>query len=135
MSSALEIVKSPPDSTFAAFTLRSSTKRANLLDRVPSPFSLRSSSSPKAWVYFAEPSARNFMLLFSGNVLAHAFITNGSLTLMQRISSTPFDFNSSPFSMNPGTCFKLQVGVKAPGTPKRMTFLPAASECMDTYCN
>lgn len=29
---------------------------------------------------------------------------------MQRISSTPFDFNSSAFSINPGTCFKLQAG-------------------------
>ncbi|KAK9218622.1 hypothetical protein WN943_007259 [Citrus x changshan-huyou] len=128
MSSALETVKSPPDSTFAAFILRSSTKRANLLDQVPSPFSLRSGSSFKAWVYFAEPSARNFTLLFSRNVLARAFITNGSLTVMQRISSTPFDFNSLAFSMNPGICFKLQVGVKAPRMPKRITFLPAASE-------
>lgn len=77
------------------------------------------------------------------------------LPLKQMISSTPFDFSSSAFSMNPGTCCMLKqekkqikniksnvlrqkseiklnekvylhVGVKAPGTPKRMTFLPAA---------
>jgi hypothetical protein len=29
----------------------------------------------------------------------------------------------------------LQVGVKAPGTPKRMTFLPAARELMETCCS
>ena len=79
------------------------------------------------------------------------------IPLMHKISATPFDFNSSAFSINPGTCFKLhitkqqnqsyiylnrnhknnnsvylQVGVKAPGTPKTMTFLPAARVCTDT---
>lgn len=29
----------------------------------------------------------------------------------------------------------LQVGVKAPGTPKRMTFLPAASAWTETCCS
>ncbi|CAN1242093.1 hypothetical protein LINPERPRIM_LOCUS5219, partial [Linum perenne] len=57
MSSTLETVKSPPSSTLAAFTLRSSTNRANLLDLIPSPFSFRSSSRPRAWVYVADPSA------------------------------------------------------------------------------
>src|SRR5574341_1284619 len=66
MSSAPETVNSPPDSIFAALTLRSSTKREKRLDRTPSPFSVRSSSRPRACVYAAEPSARNLTCLFSG---------------------------------------------------------------------
>lgn len=80
MSSALDIVNSPPASMFATFTTRSSTTMANLLDRVPSPFSERSSSRPRACVQEAEPSARNFTSLLSGYVFAQAFITKGSFT-------------------------------------------------------
>ena len=42
---------------------------------------------------------------------------------MQAMVSTPFDFSSAAFSTNPGRCFWEQVGVKAPGTAKRMDFL------------
>ena len=37
--------------------------------------------------------------------------------------------NTNKFSLS---LTNLQVGVKAPGTPKRTTFLPAARECTDT---
>lgn len=53
----------------------------------------------------------------------HAFITKTSLTEMQAITSTPLDFSSADLATNPGTCFWEQVGVKAPGTAKRMAFL------------
>lgn len=39
------------------------------------------------------------------------------------MTSTPLDLSSPAFSMNPGRCFWEQVGVKAPGTAKRMVFL------------
>ena len=35
--------------------------------------------------------------------------------------STPLARSSSAFSMNPGRCFRLQVGVKAPGTANSTT--------------
>ena len=41
--------------------------------------------------------------------------------------STPLLLISSAFSMKPGRCLVLQVGVKAPGTPTSTTFLPAAA--------
>ena len=42
--------------------------------------------------------------------------------------STPLLLISSAFSMKPGRCLVLQVGVKAPGTPTRTTFLPVAAD-------
>ena len=53
-----------------------------------------------------------------------AFITKGFVTETHIISSTFFDKISSAFSTKPGICFKEQVGVKAPGTPTKITFLP-----------
>lgn len=38
--------------------------------------------------------------------------------------STPLALSSPDFSTNPGRCFWEQVGVKAPGTAKKMAFLP-----------
>ena len=54
----------------------------------------------------------------------HAPRTNGSLTEVQTISSTPFAFSSSAFSTKPGRCFAEQVGVKAPGTANSATLRP-----------
>ena len=42
--------------------------------------------------------------------------------------STPLALSSPDFSTNPGRCFWEQVGVKAPGTAKRMAFFPAVRE-------
>ena len=52
------------------------------------------------------------------------FITKGSLSLMQMISSTPLAANWSLVRMKLGTCAEWQVGVKAPGTAKRATLRP-----------
>ena len=41
--------------------------------------------------------------------------------------STPFALISVAFATNPGKCFAEHVGVKAPGTAKTTTFLPAKS--------
>ncbi|KAK4281602.1 hypothetical protein QN277_013073 [Acacia crassicarpa] len=46
---------------------------------------------------------------------------------MQAIVSMPFDLSSADFSTKPGTCFREQVGVKAPGTAKKTAFLPLVS--------
>lgn len=51
-------------------------------------------------------------------------MTKASLTEMQTMVSTPLDLSSPALSTKPGRCFWEQVGVKAPGTAKRMTFLP-----------
>ena len=44
------------------------------------------------------------------------------------MTSTPLDLSSAALETNPGTCFCEQVGVKAPGTAKRMVFFPAVRE-------
>ena len=62
-------------------------------------------------------------------LLPQASITKASLTETQAMLSTPLLLISSAFSMKPGRCLRLQVGVKAPGTANRMTFLPAAYIC------
>jgi hypothetical protein len=49
------------------------------------------------------------------------------LKAMQATISTPFVFSDDRFSMKPGRCLAEQPGVKAPGTEKRTTFLPANS--------
>lgn len=54
----------------------------------------------------------------------HAFITKGSLTLMQMISSTPLAAKSSLVRMKLGTWAEWQVGVNAPGTAKSATLRP-----------
>src|ERR1700761_4341802 len=51
-------------------------------------------------------------------------MTNASLTAMQAMVSTPLAFSASAFCTKPGRCLALQVGVNAPGTAKRTTFLP-----------
>ena len=43
---------------------------------------------------------------------------------MQATVSTPLAFSASAFCTKPGRCLALQVGVKAPGTANRTTFLP-----------
>lgn len=59
--------------------------------------------------------------------LPHALITKGSLKARTAIISTPFSFSLGRFWMYPGTWLAEQVGVKAPGTEKRTTFLSAHS--------
>ena len=51
-------------------------------------------------------------------------MTKTSLTAMQAMVSTPLALRASAFCTKPGRCLALQVGVKAPGTAKRTTFLP-----------
>jgi hypothetical protein len=48
-------------------------------------------------------------------------MTNGSLTDMHAIVSTPLLLNSSTREMNPGRCDSEHVGVIAPGTPHTTT--------------
>jgi hypothetical protein len=50
-------------------------------------------------------------------------MTKASLTEMQTMVSMPLALRSLDFSTKPGRCFCEQVGVKAPGTAKRMAFL------------
>lgn len=59
--------------------------------------------------------------------LPHALMTKGSLKARTAIISTPFSFSLGRFWMYPGTWLAEQVGVKAPGTEKRTTFLSAHS--------
>lgn len=54
------------------------------------------------------------------------------MTEMQAMISTPLDFSSADFWTKPGRCFCEQVGVKAPGTAKRMAFLEAVRSEMVT---
>src|SRR5690606_23204660 len=59
--------------------------------------------------------------------------TKASLTAVATISSTPFAFSSPAFSTKPGRCLAEQVGVKAPGTENRATFLPAKYSPLWTF--
>lgn len=59
--------------------------------------------------------------------LPQAAITHASLLAMKIIWSTPLDLNSSSLARYEGTCCCWQVGVKAPGTATRTTFLFANS--------
>lgn len=49
-------------------------------------------------------------------------MTNASFTDTQAMVSTPLALSSSAFSMKPGRCLRLQVGVKAPGTANSTTY-------------
>lgn len=55
--------------------------------------------------------------------LPHALMTKASLLAMKMIWSTPAALNLSRFSRYDVTCFSWHVGVKAPGTATRTTFL------------
>ena len=72
----------------------------------------------------ALPSARSMILPSVPADLPQASMTKGSLTDVQAMVSMPLFLNSSTFSMKPGRCLVLHVGVKAPGTPIRMTYKP-----------
>src|SRR5690606_7314318 len=50
------------------------------------------------------------------------------------IVSTPLARISSARSTNPGRCFASHVGVKAPGTEKRTTFLPLTKSSALIFC-
>ncbi len=76
------------------------------------------------FVNMALPSASMRILSPTSALLLHASITNASLTETHAIVSTPFALISSAFSTKPGRCFRLHVGVKAPGTA-RMTVCAA----------
>src|SRR5882672_8443104 len=57
--------------------------------------------------------------------LPHSSITNGSFTEMQTIASMPCALNAGATSLKRGRCVDEHVGVKAPGSEKATTFLPA----------
>ena len=51
-------------------------------------------------------------------------MTKASLTAMHAIVSTPLALNAGALSLKPGRWRAEQVGVKAPGSANRATFLP-----------
>ncbi len=63
---------------------------------------------------------------------SQALMTNGSLTAMQAIVSTPLALRAAACSTKPGRWRSEQVGVNAPGTANRTTFLPLVSAATDT---
>src|SRR5512138_3235211 len=101
---------------------------------MPMPKPVASISRPRAFVYSALPSASICTLPSHPCDLPQAFITNGSLTAIQAIVSTPLARISSARSTNPGRCFASHVGVKAPGTEKRTTFLPLKKSSALIFC-
>mmetsp|Transcript_24204 Transcript_24204/g.38950 ORF Transcript_24204/g.38950 Transcript_24204/m.38950 type:complete len:246 (+) Transcript_24204:512-1249(+) len=136
MASALLMLSSPPSSMLRCVITPSSTIIAYRRDRTPRPFSFRSSSAPIACVKRQLPSASIVTRpLLCSTVLAHAFMTKASLTETHAMTSTPRSSSSSACLMNPGTCFRLHVGVKAPGTANSTTFFPAQSSVVDTVCS
>ena len=62
----------------------------------------------------------------------HAFITKGSFTETQMISSTPLPSNWALVRIKLGTWAEWQVGVKAPGTAKITTLRPLTLSAMAT---
>src|SRR5882724_12712794 len=89
------------------------------------PQRLESCSNPRARAKSPLPSARRRTLSPTSRTLPQASITKTSLTAVPTIRSTPFFRMSSARSTKPGRWWSEQVGVKAPGTPKSTTFLPA----------
>src|ERR1700712_151537 len=88
------------------------------------PRAFRSSSRPIALAKAAAPSASMVIFPPVPCSLPQAPMTKTSLTAIQAIVSTPLAFIASAFCTKPGRCLALQVGVKAPGTANKTTFLP-----------
>ena len=95
---------------------------AYLDDTFPRPKPLPSITSPMLSVNSQFPSD-NMVILSALKFFPQASMTQGLVTEMQIISSTPLARISSAFSMYPGTWFTEQVGVNAPGTPISTNFL------------
>mmetsp|Transcript_39684 Transcript_39684/g.66603 ORF Transcript_39684/g.66603 Transcript_39684/m.66603 type:complete len:206 (+) Transcript_39684:442-1059(+) len=125
ISAAPLMVKAPPSSKFKTFTTPSSMSIEYRRERIPRPLSVRSSSTPRAFVKSALPSASIITLSSAPTDFPHASITKASFTATHPIISTPLALISAACSMKPGRCFKLQVGVKAPGTANSTTLFPA----------
>src|SRR5450755_4628235 len=70
------------------------------------------------------PSARKSILPVAPVAFFQASITNASLTPVTAMVSTPFALKAAALLRKLGMCRLLQVGVKAPGTANRATFLP-----------
>ena len=62
--------------------------------------------------------------------LPHADMTKASLKAMKMMLSTPLALSCSRLARYEVTCCSWQVGVKAPGTETRTTFLVANSGCV-----
>uniref|UniRef100_A0A2P2MAK4 Uncharacterized protein MANES_09G059900 n=1 Tax=Rhizophora mucronata TaxID=61149 RepID=A0A2P2MAK4_RHIMU len=62
-------------------------------------------------------------------------MTNASLTDMQAMVPIPLALSSADLSTNPGRCFWEQVGVNAPGTAKRIDFLPDVRADTGVVCS
>src|SRR3954451_2766923 len=88
------------------------------------PNLLPSNDSPTASAKAPLPSA-SMVMSSEPSALFQALITNGSLTEMQAISSTPLPFSSLALSTYDGKWRAEQVGVNAPGTANKATRLPA----------
>ncbi|CAH1427334.1 unnamed protein product [Lactuca virosa] len=107
MSSETLEVKAPPSSRFNNFTTPSSTSITYLLDLTSNPIglSLKSNSHLIAFAKSPFPSLNSGTSSLMFKSAFHAFITKASLTEIQVIVSTPFDFSSLDFSTNLGRCF------------------------------
>src|SRR5476651_1188213 len=70
------------------------------------------------------PSARNSILPSAPVDFFQASITKASLTAVTAMVSMPLALRAAALSTKLGKCVLVQVGVKAPGTANRATFLP-----------
>src|SRR6185437_7923685 len=70
------------------------------------------------------PSARNSILPSAPVDFFHASITNTSLTPVTAMLCTPFALIAAALFRKLGMCLLLHVGVNAPGTANKATFLP-----------
>src|SRR5579862_9579060 len=91
------------------------------------PNLLASISRPSARVKSPLPSASITTLPPAPWLSPQAPITKASLTDRQAMVSTPLAWIAAAFWMKPGRCLAEQVGVNAPGSAKRTTFLPSKS--------
>ncbi len=66
--------------------------------------------------------------------LPHADMTKASLKAMKTMASTPLALSLSRLARYEVTCCSWQVGVKAPGTETRTTFLLANSSVSFSIC-
>ena len=74
-----------------------------------------------------EQSKHTIESSFTPLAFPHALMTNASLYAITQMTSTPLLLNSCSFSKKVGMWRIWQVGVKAPGTETRTTFLSANS--------
>src|SRR6202142_3373379 len=70
------------------------------------------------------PSARDSIFPSAPVDFFQASMTKASLTAVTAMVSTPLALNAAALLTKLGMCMLVQVGVKAPGTANRATFLP-----------